>query len=145
MSIIEQKDKAIEFVTEILGKGNFARLSELVSDDFVYHDRGESIEGAKNFKESVESDQGIFSNIHYAIMGTITEYGRAAIAYVVSATHDKDFRGIPATHKKFETNGVTIFHFDGNKIKAAWTIIDGLTPALELGVVKVLSAQAQVS
>ena len=40
------------------------------------------------------------------------------------ATHEKDFAGVPATHKKFETQGVEIFHFEGDKINVAWTITD---------------------
>ena len=31
---------------------------------------------------------------------------------------------LPATHKKFETQGVDIFHFEGDKIKEVWTICD---------------------
>jgi predicted ester cyclase len=54
----------------------------------------------------------------------------------VEGTHEKEYRGIPATHKKFETVGVSIFHFKGDKIKEAWNVADGLTAALQLGVVK---------
>jgi hypothetical protein len=50
---------------------------------------------------------------------------------------------IPATHKKFETAGVNIFHFEGNKIKEAWTVADGLTAALQLGVVKIESSSSR--
>lgn len=145
MSTTEMKENAVAFVTEVLGKGNFDMLTNLVTSDFVYHARGETIEGVQNFKEWVASDQKVFSDIHYTVVGTITEYGRVATAFLVGATHDRDFRGIPASHKTFETIGVTIFHFDGNKIKTAWTIVDGLTPALELGLVKVITAEAQVS
>jgi hypothetical protein len=42
----------------------------------------------------------------------------------LKATHEKDFAGFLAAHKKFETQGVEIFHFDGDKIKEAWTITD---------------------
>jgi len=58
-------------------------------------------------------------------------------------THEKEYRGIPATHKKFETAGVNIFHFEGNKIKEAWTVADGLTAALQLGVVKIESSSSR--
>jgi len=48
----------------------------------------------------------------------------------------------PATHNNFETAGVSIFHFEGNKIKEAWTIVDGLTAALQVGAVKKVSNEA---
>jgi steroid delta-isomerase-like uncharacterized protein len=65
---------------------------------------------------------------------------RTHATWIVEGTHAKEFRGIPATHKKFETAGVNIFHFEDNKIKEAWTIADGLTAALQLGVVKIESS-----
>ena len=34
------------------------------------------------------------------------------------------FADFPATHKKFETQGVDIFHFEEDKIKEAWTLSD---------------------
>jgi hypothetical protein len=34
--------------------------------------------------------------------------------------------------------GVHACHFKDGKIKEAWNIVDGVTPALELGVVKIL-------
>jgi hypothetical protein len=47
-----------------------------------------------------------------------------AIRWTLKATHEKDFADFPATHKKFETRGVEILYFDGDKIKEAWTISD---------------------
>jgi len=55
----------------------------------------------------------------------------------VKGTHEKEFRGIPATHKKFETVGVIIFHFRNNKIKEGWVVVDGLTAALQIGAIKI--------
>jgi predicted ester cyclase len=72
-------------------------------------------------------------------MDSIGEFGKVATTWIVEGTHSKDFRGIPATHKKFETVGVNIFHFKGNKIKEAWTVVDGLTAALQVGAVKTVS------
>jgi hypothetical protein len=34
-----------------------------------------------------------------------------------------------------------IFHFETDKIKEAWSIFDGLTPALELGVVEIVQPE----
>ena len=61
----------------------------------------------------------ITTNIRFTIVDSIAESNKVAIAWFVEATHEKDFRGIPATHKKFETVGMNVFHFEGNKIKEA--------------------------
>ena len=54
----------------------------------------------------------------------------------MEGTQEKEFRGIPATNKKFETVGMNIFHFQDNKIKEGWVVVDALTAAIQLGAVK---------
>jgi predicted ester cyclase len=52
------------------------------------------------------------------------EENKVAIRWTLKATHEKDFADFPATHKKFESHGVEILHFEGDKIKEAWTLTD---------------------
>ncbi len=75
-------------------------------------------------------------------MDSIAEAGKVASAFIVEGTQEKEFRGISATHKKFETVGMNIFHFQDNKIKEGWIVVDGLTAALQLGAVKATSSEA---
>jgi steroid delta-isomerase-like uncharacterized protein len=136
MSFAENKQIAQKFIEEIFNDGNLEAVSRLVTPDFIYHARGEDVTGMENFKEWVSSDRSIFPDIRFTIVDSISEFNKVATAWIVEATHTKEFRGIPATHKKFETVGVNIFHFEGKKIKEAWIVVDGLTAALQLGVVK---------
>ncbi len=136
MSIAENKQIAEKFIDEIFNKVNLENISRFVTPDFIYHGSGEDITGMENFKNWVSSDHSIFPDIHFTIEESISELNKVATVWIVEGTHTKEFRGIPATHKKFETAGVNIFHFEGDKIREAWFIADGLTPALELGVVE---------
>ena len=102
----------------------------------MYHARGEDVEGIEKFKEWISSDCVVFPDMRFTIVDSIAEFGKVATTFVVEGTHKKEFRGIPATHKKFETVGVTVFHFDGNQIKEAWIVVDGLSAALQIGVVR---------
>jgi predicted ester cyclase len=61
------------------------------------------------------------------MVDSISEFNKVATAWIVEATHQKEYRGIPATHKKFETVGVNIFHLEGNKIKEAWMAYCSIT------------------
>ncbi len=78
----------------------------------------------------------VATRLHRSVYTSRRVANKVATSWFVEATHEKEFRGIPATHKKFETVGMNVFHFEGDKIKEAWFIADGLTPALELGVVE---------
>jgi len=137
MSFNENKRIVQEFIDETYNKGNLENTSRFVTSDFIYHARGEDIEGVEVYNEWVSLDRSIFPDITFTILETIAESDKAATAFIVKGTHEKEFRGIPATHKKFETVGVIIFHFRNNKIKEGWVVVDGLTAALQIGAIKI--------
>jgi len=138
----ENKQIAEKFIEEIFNKVNLENISSFLTPDFIYHGSGEDISGMENFKNWVSADHSIIPDIHFTIEESILELDKVATVWVVEGTHSKDFRGIPATHKKFETAGVSIFHFKDNKIKEAWTVVDGLTAALQIGAVKTILNEA---
>jgi steroid delta-isomerase-like uncharacterized protein len=130
------KKAARDFINEILNKGNLENVNRIVTTDFAFHSVEEDLLGIEKFKTCVASDQVTFHNIKYTVIDCIAERDKVAAIWVIEATHEKEYRGIPATHKKFETVGISIFHFQGDKIKEAWAVADGLTAALQLGVVR---------
>jgi steroid delta-isomerase-like uncharacterized protein len=136
MSLVEIKQTARQFFDDLYNQANLDSIDSLVTSSFVYHARGEDVEGVEKFKEWISSDRAAFPDMQFTIVDSIAEFGKVATTFVVEGTHEKEFRDIPATHKKFETVGVTVFHFDGNKIKEAWIVVDGLSAALQIGVVR---------
>jgi steroid delta-isomerase-like uncharacterized protein len=142
MSLADNKRIVQEFIEETYNRGNLKNTDRFVTPDFVYHARGEDVEGIESYNEWVSSDRSIFPDIKITIVDSIAESGKVASAFIVEGTQEKEFRGISATHKKFETVGMNIFHFQDNKIKEGWVVVDGLTAALHLGAVKALSSEA---
>jgi steroid delta-isomerase-like uncharacterized protein len=140
MCFIENKRIVQEFIDETYDKGNLENTTRFVTPDFVYHARGEDIEGFEAYNEWLFLDRSIFPDITFTILETIAESDKVVTAFTVKGTHEKEFRGIPATHKKFETVGVIIFHFQNNKIKEGWVVVDGLTAALQIGAIKIAYA-----
>jgi predicted ester cyclase len=74
--------------------------------------------------------------MHFTYIEGIAEGSKVATTWFLEGIQQREFRGIPATNKKFETVGVIIFRFHGDQIKEGWSIVDGLTPAIGLGLVK---------
>ena len=142
MSFTEHKRIVHEFLDETYNKGNLKNTDRYVTPEFIYHARGESIEGIEAYNEWVSSDRSIFPNIRVTIVDSIAESDRVASAFIVEGTQEKEFRGIPATNKNFETVGMNIFHFQDNKIKEGWVVVDALTAAIQLGAVKSTSSEA---
>jgi len=136
MSLVEIKRTARQFFDDVYNQGNMDSIDSLLTPGFVYHARGEDVEGNENFRKWISSDRAAFPDMRFTMVDSIAESGKVASTFVVEGTHEKEFRGISATHKKFETVGVTVFQFEGNKIKEAWVVVDGLSAALQIGIVR---------
>jgi len=112
------------FVEEIFNARNTEAAKDFVTPDIVYHGMGEEVKGIEEFKKWVSEDLSAFPDMKVTILEDFGDQHKMAVRWTLKATHDKDFADFPATHKKFETQGVEILHFEGNKIKEAWTISD---------------------
>ncbi|MEW6603502.1 MAG: ester cyclase [Thermoproteota archaeon] len=124
MSYTKNKTIARRFVEEIFNARKTEAARDFVTQDIVYHGMGEEVRTLENFKQWVAEDLSAFPDMKVTILDDFGDQDKVAIRWNLKATHEKDFADFPATHKKFETQGVDIFHFDGDKIKEAWTVCD---------------------
>ena len=124
MSSTEYKTIAQRFVEVIFNERKTEMAKNYVTPDIAYHGMGEEVSGLENFKRWVAEDLSAFPDMKIAILDGFGEGNKLAIMWTLKATHEKDFADFPATHKKFESQGVEILHFQGDKIKEAWTLSD---------------------
>jgi steroid delta-isomerase-like uncharacterized protein len=124
MSETQQKTIARTFVEEIFNARKTEMAKNFVTPDIIYHGMGEEVKSLEEFKKWVAEDLSAFPDMRITIVDALGEQNKVALRWTLTATHEKDFADFPATHKKFETQGVEIFHFDGDKIKEAWTLSD---------------------
>ena len=124
MSETQQKTIARTFVEEIFNARKTEMAKNFVTPNIIYHGMGEEVKSLEEFKKWVAEDLSAFPDMRITIVDAVGEQNKVAIRWTLTATHEKDFADFPATHKKFETQGVEILHFDGDKIKEAWTLCD---------------------
>ena len=124
MSSTEYKTIARRFVDEIFNARKTEVAKNFVTPDIIYHGAGEEVRNLEEFKKWVAEDLSAFPDMKITIVEDFGEENKLAIRWTLQATHDKDFADFPATQKKFETQGADIFHFEGDKIKEAWTVCD---------------------
>ena len=124
MSYTQNKTIARRFVEEIFNARKTELAKNFVTPDIIYHGMGEEVKSLEEFKQWVAEDLSAFPDMKVTILDEFGEQNKIAIRWTLKATHEKDFADFPATHKKFETRGVDIFHFEGDKIKEAWTVCD---------------------
>jgi steroid delta-isomerase-like uncharacterized protein len=124
MSYTQNKTIARRFVEEIFNARKTEMVKNFVTPDIIYHGMAEEVSSMEEFKRWVAEDLSAFPDMKVTILDEFGEQNKVAIRWILKATHEKDFADFPATHKKFETRGVDIFHFEGDKIKEAWTVCD---------------------
>ena len=124
MSNTQSKTVARRFVEEIFNERKTEAAKNFVTSDIVYHGMAEEVRSLEDFKKWVAEDLSAFPDMKITVVDEFGEENKLAIKWTLKATHEKDFADFPATHKKFEAQGVEILHFEGDKIKEAWTFSD---------------------
>ena len=124
MSNTQYKTLARRFVEEIFNERKTEAAKNFVTSDIVYHGMAEEVKSLEDFKKWVAEDLSAFPDMKITVVDEFGEENKLAIKWTLKATHEKDFADFPATHKKFEAQGVEILHFEGDKIKEAWTFSD---------------------
>ena len=124
MSSSQNSTTARNFVQEIFNARKTETAKDFVTPDIVYHGMAEEVRGIEEFKKWVSEDLSAFPDMKVTILDNFGDQNKIAIRWKLEATHGGDFADFAATNKKFETVGVDVLHFEGGKIKEAWTICD---------------------
>jgi len=135
MSETDNLNAVTRFIENVCNKGELNEIDELFTEDIIWHG-GEYVTGIIDFKQSLKETRETWPDIKFKIQDSFAEENKVVIRWIVAATQEGEFMGIPASHEKFDTYGMEIFHFDGNKIKEVWTVFDALTPAMKMGLVE---------
>ena len=135
MSETENLNTVMRFIENVCNKGELNEIDDLFTEDIVWHG-GELVTGVIDFKESIKETRQTWPDIKFKIQDSFAADNKVVIRWIVTATQEGEFMGIPPSHEKFDTYGMEIFHFESGKIKEAWTVFDALTPAMKIGLVE---------
>ncbi len=133
-SSLQEQNKAIarRAFEEILSKGRFELASELYAKDFVNH--------GIHRNASLEEDQAALKGWHQAFSDItivpeklIAEDDLVTICWIARGTNTGTGNGLPATGKKAELAGITIWRIVDGKIKEEWSAFDQLSMMQQLG------------
>lgn len=124
MSYAQNKAIARRFVQEVFNERKVEAVKNFLTPGVIYHGAFEEVRGVEEFKRWMAEDLSAFPDMQITILDEFGEQNKVALRWSAKGTHEKDFAGIPATHKKIEIDGAEILHFEGDKIKEAWSIFD---------------------
>lgn len=133
-SSLQEQNKAIakRAFEELLSQGHFELAEQLYAKDFVNH-------GAQR-DANLEEDQAAlrgwhqaFSDITIAPEKFIAEGDLVTVYWRARGTNTGTGNGLPATGKKAELAGITIWRIVDGKIKEEWSAFDQLSMMQQLG------------
>ena len=133
-SSLQDQNKAIarRAFEEILSQGHFELAEQLYAKDFVNH--------GVHRNASLEEDQAALKGWHEAFPDVsimpeklIAEGDLVTIYWVARGTNTGTGNGLPATGKKAELAGITIWRIVDGKIKEEWSAFDQLSMMQQLG------------
>jgi steroid delta-isomerase-like uncharacterized protein len=128
----QNKEIARRAFEEILSHGRFELAEQLYAKDFVNHGIHRDI--------SLEEDQAALKGWHQAFPDIavipeklIAEGDLVTIYWIGRGTNTGTGNGLPATGKKAELPGITIWRIVNGKIKEEWSAFDQLSMMQQLG------------
>jgi steroid delta-isomerase-like uncharacterized protein len=133
-SSLREQNKALarRAFEEILSGGRFELAEELYAKDFVNHGIHRDI--------SLDEDQAALKGWHQAFPNLsivpeklIADGDLVAVYWIARGTNTGTGNGLPATGKRVEQSGITIWRVVNGKIKEEWSAFDQLSMMQQLG------------
>jgi steroid delta-isomerase-like uncharacterized protein len=133
-SSLQEQNKALakRAFEELLSGGKFELAEQLYAKDFANHGIHRDI--------SLEEDQAALKGWHEAFPDVvivpeklIAEGDLVTIYWIARGTNTGTGNGLPATGKKVEQSGITIWRIVNGKIKEEWSAFDQLSMMQQLG------------
>jgi steroid delta-isomerase-like uncharacterized protein len=128
----QNKEIARRGFEEILSKRHYELAEQLYAKDFINHGIQRNI--------TLEEDQAALKGWHQAFPDgviipekLIAEGDLVAIYWIARGTNTGTGNGLPATGKKAELAGITIWRIVDGKIKEEWSAFDQLSMMRQLG------------
>ena len=133
-SSLQEENKAIarRAFEEILSAGRFELAEQLYAKDFVNHGihRNASLE---EDQAALKGWRKAFPDVSIVPEKLIAEGDLVTIYWIARGTNTGTGNGLPATGKKAELAGITIWRIVNGKIKEEWSAFDQLSMMQQLG------------
>ena len=100
----------------------------------IYH----GLSGDTNFEQQIRymSEYSVFPDLKFSIDDIMAEENKVVVRYTIQFTHNKVFKGIPATAKLITVNGIEIFTMAQGKVVETWDYPDNLVAITQLGALR---------
>ena len=122
-----EKNKAVarRVFDEIFNQGKFEVADEIYAKDFVNHGVHRDV-GLKEDQDAARGWKLAFPDGKMTVLKEIAEGDLVTVLYTGTGTNTGEGNGLPATGKKIEARGITIWRIVNGKITEEWSEFDRL-------------------
>lgn len=103
----------MQFVEEVLNRGNFDKIKDLIIPNIVWHGQYKKVKGLRSFKKWLSLERSIFPDMQFSIVDNLAEHDKVAIRWVLQAALKKK----PSNHQKFQPWASAYFNLKMTKSK----------------------------
>jgi len=135
-----EKNKAVarRVFDEIFNQGKFEVADEIYAKDFVNHGVHRDV-GLKEDQDAARGWKLAFPDGRMTVLKEIAEGDLVTVLYTGTGTNTGEGNGLPATGKKIEARGITIWRILNGKITEEWSEFDRLGIMKDLGLLPKLA------
>ena len=136
-SSLQEQNKALakRAFEELLSGGRFELAEQLYAKDFVNHGIHRNISLAED-QAALKGWHEAFPDVVIAPEKLIAEGDLVVVYWIARGTNTGTGNGLPATGKKVEQAGITIWRMVNDKIKEEWSAFDQLSLMQQLGLLE---------
>ena len=126
------------FMTKVWNQQRKDLVEKYVDTQYKIHiDTGDQWEGQtldhEAFKKRLDFSFNSFPDMNFEITSAIEEENHVAITWILTGTNLGMIGNLEPTNKKIKTDGMTIYHFNGNLISGHSQVFDRNKVAKQLG------------
>ena len=122
---LSPKEVVRRFSEEVVNKGNYKVLDDLVAKDVEFTSRvAGTAPGREGVKQIFEALHAGFPGASCIILDLIGEREYVAERFVFEGVHDGEFHGVPPTGKRITMVGLAMFRIEDGRIVARWGLED---------------------
>lgn len=133
---VEEQNKELmrNYFAEVV-KGNIDIVLKVCAEDalFYFPSNNPNPISREEMLEGVKTTHRAFSDISYKIEEIIADGDKVLIRFISQSTHTGEIEGIPATGKRIEFSGLSLFRIENGRIVEEWEEADMLGFLTQLG------------
>ncbi|MBV9597119.1 MAG: ester cyclase [Chloroflexi bacterium] len=122
---------------DLFGQGKLELADEVIAPDYLDHESlGDTPAGPEGARRIIEWLRGAFPDLAYDVHDVFGAGDRVALRCTTSGTHIGEFRGFPATGRRFAMEAIHIYRLEGGRIAEHWAVRNDLAMFSQLGIVQ---------